>query len=67
MKDKFIKFIIANTIASFSIVCVINAGLGCFSQTACNIAISNIFGISVGTAGFLIELLLFFTIVISSY
>ena len=59
MKDKFIKFIIANTIASFSIVCVINAGLGCFSQTACNIAISNIFGISVGTAGFLIELLLF--------
>lgn len=60
MRDRLIKLILGNTLASFSICCVINSSLGCFSVTAANIAISNWFGISIGMAGMLVELILLF-------
>ena len=58
MKDRLIKLFLGNTLASFAITCTIQAGLGCFPQTAANIAISNWLGISIGMAGFLVEIIL---------
>lgn len=50
--------ILGNTLASFAITCVIKAGFGCFSTTAANMAISNWFGVSIGMAGMIIEIIM---------
>ena len=58
MTQKLIKLVLGNTLASFAISCVVRAGFGCFSTTAANMALANWFGITVGMAGMLIELLM---------
>lgn len=50
--------LIGNTLASFAISCLIKSGLGCFSVTAANISFATWFGITIGTAGFLVELVI---------
>lgn len=46
------------TIASLGISCVINSKLGCFSVTTMNMAFANWFGISLGMAGMIVELII---------
>ena len=58
MFKKLTTLITGNTLASLGIAMVINSGLGCFSVTSANLAISNFFGISLGTAGMLVELII---------
>ncbi len=58
MFKKLTTLIIGNTLASLGIAMVINSGLGCFATTSANLAISNFFGISLGTAGMLVELII---------
>jgi uncharacterized membrane protein YczE len=52
------SLLVGNTIASLGISMLIRSGLGCFALTAGNIAIANWFGITVGTAGMIIELIM---------
>jgi uncharacterized membrane protein YczE len=52
------SLLVRNTIASLGISMLIRSGLGCFALTAGNIAIANWFGITVGTAGMIIELIM---------
>ena len=52
------SLLVGNTIASLGISMLIKSGLGCFALTAGNIAIANWFGITVGTAGMIIELIM---------
>ncbi len=58
MRNKLIKLILGNTLAAFSISCVVQAGFGCFSTTAANAALASWFGISIGVAGMIIELIM---------
>ena len=58
MFKKLTTLVTGNTLASLGIAMVINSGLGCFSVTSANLAISNFFGISLGTAGMLVELII---------
>lgn len=58
MIKKLLKLFSGVVLSSFSITCVIHANLGVFPITATNIAISNWFGISIGVAGMLVELLI---------
>lgn len=58
MTQRLIKLVLANTIASFSICCTVCAGFGCFSTTAANAALASWFGISIGMAGMLVELIM---------
>jgi uncharacterized membrane protein YczE len=58
LTQKLIKLVLGNTLASFAISCVVKAGFGCFSTTAANMALANWFGITVGTAGMLVELIM---------
>lgn len=58
MTQRLIKLILGNTLASFAISCVVKAGFGCFSTTAANAALSSWFGISIGMAGMLVELIM---------
>lgn len=52
------SLVVGNTIASLGISMLIRSGLGCFALTAGNIAISNWCGITVGTAGMILELIM---------
>lgn len=52
------SLLVGNTIASLGISMLIKSGLGCFALTAGNIAIANWFGITVGIAGMIIELIM---------
>ena len=58
------SLLVGNTIASLGISMLIKSGLGCFALTAGNIAIANWFGITVGTAGMIIEL---FMLLLATY
>ena len=55
MIKKLTNLFIGTTLSSFAIVCVLKAGFGCFSVTACNMALANWLGITIGLAGFLVE------------
>lgn len=61
---KYVRLMVGQVIASFSIAMVIACNMGVFPITACNMAISNIFGISFGLANMLVEV---FMIVYSVY
>lgn len=50
------SLLIGNTIASLGISMLIKSGLGCFALTAGNIAISNWTGLTIGTAGMIVEI-----------
>ena len=44
--------------SSFAITCVLKSNLGAFATTAANVTIGNWLHISIGTAGFLVELII---------
>ena len=50
------SLLVGNTIASLGISMLIRSGLGCFALTAGNMALANWFGITVGTAGMILEI-----------
>ena len=50
------SLLVGNTIASLGISMLIKSGLGCFALTAGNIAISNWTGLTIGTAGMIVEI-----------
>ena len=52
------SLVVGNTIASLGISMMIKSGLGCFALTAGNIALANWCGITVGTAGMILELIM---------
>lgn len=52
---KILKSLLGVTISAIGIAAVLNSGLGCFSITAANVALSNWFGFSIGTANFITE------------
>ena len=52
------SLLVGNTIASLGISMLIRSGLGCFALTAGNIALANWFGITVGTAGMILEIIM---------
>jgi uncharacterized membrane protein YczE len=56
--NKLFKLFLGTTLASFSIACVVQSGLGMFPTTCANFALANWLGITVGTAGFLVELII---------
>lgn len=58
MWKRLLTLLLGNTIASFAITCVIKSGLGCFAITACNMALANWFGLTVGASGMIVELLM---------
>ena len=58
MTQRLIKLVLGNTLASFAISCVVKAGFGCFSTTAANAALASWFGISIGIAGMIVELIM---------
>ena len=58
MIKRLMTLIFGNTLASLGITMIINAGLGCFSVTAANMAVGNWLGVSLGTAGMIVELTL---------
>lgn len=58
MRKRLLKLLLANTLASFAITCVVKSGFGYFSTTAANMALSNWFGLTVGTAGMLVEIIM---------
>lgn len=58
MFKRMTSLVIGNTIASLGITMLIKSGIGCFALTAGNIAIANWFGLTVGTAGMIIELIM---------
>ena len=55
---KLTSLFVGNTIASLGISMLIKSGLGCFALTAGNMALANWFGITVGTAGMVLELIM---------
>lgn len=55
---KLMTLFIGNTLASFAITCVINAGFGFFSVTAANMAVANWFNSTVGITGMVLELIM---------
>jgi uncharacterized membrane protein YczE len=52
------SLLVGNTIASLGISMLIKSGLGCFALTAGNMALANWFGITVGTAGMILEIIM---------
>lgn len=52
------SLLVGNTIASLGISMLIRSGLGCFALTAGNMALANWFGITVGTAGMILEIIM---------
>jgi uncharacterized membrane protein YczE len=52
------SLLVGNTIASLGISMLIKSGFGCFALTAGNIALANWFGLTVGTAGMIIEVIM---------
>ena len=55
------SLLVGNTIASLGISMLIKSGLGCFALTAGNMALANWFGITVGTAGMILEVIMLLT------
>ena len=55
------SLLVGNTIASLGISMLIKSGLGCFALTAGNMALANWFGLTVGTAGMIIEVIMLLT------
>ena len=55
---KFLRLICGVVLSSFAITMVIHAGIGVFPITSTNLAIANWLGISMGTAGALVELVM---------
>lgn len=58
MFDRIGRLFVGCTLSSLGITCVLKAGLGCFATTAANITFHNMFGLSIGCAGFLVELIM---------
>jgi uncharacterized membrane protein YczE len=58
LTQRLIKLVLGNTLASFAISCVVKAEFGCFSTTAANAALASWFGISIGMAGMIVELIM---------
>lgn len=58
MIKRILKLISGVTLSSFAITCVLKSNLGAFATTAANVAIGNWLHISIGTAGFLVELVI---------
>lgn len=58
MFKKLTSLFIGNTLASLGIAMVVNSGLGCFAITAANLSIANLTGLSMGTVGMLVELVM---------
>ena len=58
MIKRIIKLISGVTLSSFAITCVLKSNLGAFATTAANVTIGNWLHISIGTAGFLVELII---------
>ena len=58
MIKRILKLISGVTLSSFAITCVLKSNLGAFATTAANVAIGNWLHISIGTAGFLVELII---------
>ena len=58
MIKRIIKLIRGVTLSSLAIPCVLKSNLGEFATTAANVAIGNWLHISIGTAGFLVELII---------
>lgn len=52
------SLLVGNTMASLGISMLIKSGLGCFALTAGNMAIANWFGITVGIAGMILEVIM---------
>jgi uncharacterized membrane protein YczE len=52
------SLLVGNTIASLGISMLIKSGFGCFALTAGNMALANWFGITVGTAGMILEIIM---------
>jgi uncharacterized membrane protein YczE len=52
------SLLVGNTVASLGISMLIKSGLGCFALTAGNIALANWTGITVGTAGMILEVIM---------
>ena len=52
------SLLVGNTIASLGISMLIRSGFGCFALTAGNMALANWFGITVGTAGMILEIIM---------
>ena len=52
------SLLVGNTIASLGISMLIKSSLGCFALTAGNMALANWCGITVGTAGMIIEVIM---------
>ena len=55
---RFLRLISGVMLSSFAITMVIHAGLGVFPITSANLALANWFGISIGMAGVLIEIIM---------
>lgn len=55
---KIMTLLIGNTIASLGIVCTIKSGFGSFALTSANQTFASLFGMSLGMAGFCLEVLL---------
>ena len=55
MKKRLFNLVSGITVSSIGIACVLNSGLGCFSLTAANTALTNWFGISLSMAGMIME------------
>lgn len=58
MIKRLFKLFLGNTIASLGIVCLIKSGFGAFSITTANQTFASVLPISLGMAGFLLELLI---------
>ena len=58
MFDRIGKLMVGCTLASLGITSVLKAGLGCFATTAANMTFHNMFGLSIGCAGLLVELIM---------
>lgn len=56
MLKRVVSLLVGCVIASFSIACVTNSGLGCFALTAANLSLSNLTGLSLGTIGMIVDL-----------
>ena len=62
MFDRIGKLFVGCTLASLGITSVLKASMGCFATTAANITFHNMFGLSIGCAGLLVELIMMLTL-----
>ena len=56
MLKRILSLLVGCVIASFSIACVTNSGLGCFALTAANLSLASITGLSLGTISMIVDL-----------